>query len=234
MMKILTDQQCKTRLDISTSNLRKIEADPGVLSRIVATDESWVFTYDPCTKQADMEWTPPHGTRPRKALRSRSQKRSLLILFFDSHGVISTFFTQECVDTDIYVESLCNMRENLRHKRPALWSAKNFFLLQDNTSPHTSLDALVYFHSVDLDLWAHPQYSPDLSPCDYWVFPLLKSRIRGHRFQTIEDMQTAVKRTLADIPLCDFQNCFDNLAKRYKLCIEAGGNYFEGRTTRTR
>ncbi len=91
MPKVLTQLQKQTRLDIANSNLIKINQDPGVLSHIIAMDESWVFTFDPRTKQADMEWTPPQAVCPRKALRSRSAKKSLLILFFDSHGVISTF-----------------------------------------------------------------------------------------------------------------------------------------------
>ncbi len=153
--------------------------------------------------------------------------------FFDSHGVICTYWTNETVDTDIYLDALWYMREAVHRKCPLLWRDRSFLLLQDNASPHTSNDALEFFHNTDQDLWAHPQYSPDLSPCDFWAFPLLKSRIRGHRFQTIDDMKVAVRRTLNDIPLCEFQNCFDNLKTWYRCCVEAGGQYFEGRSTRT-
>ncbi len=234
MPKVLTEQQKKTCLDIATSNLEKINSDPGVLSRIIATDESWVFTFDPRTKQADMEWVAPGAVRPRKALRSRSAKKCLLILFFDSHGVICTYFTNETVDTDIYLDSLRYMREAVQRKRPHLWADKSFLLLQDNASPHTSNDALEFFHNTDQDLWAHPQYSPDLSPCDFWAFPLLKSNIRGHRFQNVEDLKVAVHHTLRAVPLCEFQDCFDNLKKCYERCVEAGGQYFEGKSTHSR
>ncbi len=234
MPKVLTQLQKQTRLDISNSNLVKINNDPGILSCLIATDESWVFTFDLRTKQADMEWTGPQAVRPSKALHSRSAKKCLLILFFDRHGVISTFFTRETVDTDIYIEALRAMREAVRRKSLVLWHDKSFIHLQDNASPHTSLDALVYFHEVQMDLWSHPQYSPDLSPCDFWAFPHLKAEIRGHRFESLDDLEVAVKRTLRAIPLCDFQNCFDNLKRHYELCVEAGGDFFEGRGTRER
>ena len=81
-------------------------------------------------------------------------------------------------------------------------------------------------------LWPHPQYSPDLSPCDYWAFPLLKSKIRGHRFQSLEDVKTTVCRTLRDIPVGDYQHCFDQLLVHYCHCIKAGGHYFEGQGKR--
>ncbi len=229
MPKVLTQLQKQTRLYIANSNLVKINRDPGVLTRIIATGESWVFTFDPRTKQADMEWTPPQAVHPHKALRSHSAKKCLLILFFDSHGVISTYFTKETVDTEIYIDAMCAIREAVRRKRPQLWQGQNFFLLQDNASPHTSLDALVYFHEVQMDLWAHPQYSPDLSPCDFWAFPYLKSKIRGHRFQSVDDLEIAVKRTLKDIPLSEFQNCFDNLKTRYERCVAADGDFLKAK-----
>jgi hypothetical protein len=31
----------------------------------------------------------------------------------------------------------------------------------------------------------HPSYSPDLAPCDFWLFPKLKTALKGHRFSDI-------------------------------------------------
>ncbi len=235
VLKILTPHQLQTRLDLCTTNLRTLDQDPGLLSRLIATDESWVFTYDPRTKFADMEWTCPGEPRPKKVLRSRSQCKTLLILYFDSHGTIYCFFYDDgTVDSEVYIQSLREMREALRRKHRQLWRDQNFFLLQDNASLHTCVDTAAYLFEVDMAerLWPHPQYSPDLSPCDYWAFPILKSKIRGHRFQTLEDVKTTVHRTLRDIPLAEYQNCFDQLAVWYRKCIAAAGHYFEGQGNR--
>ena len=32
-------------------------------------------------------------------------------------------------------------------------------------------------------------YSPDLAPCDFWLFPKLKSPLKGKRFQTVNEIQ---------------------------------------------
>ena len=32
-------------------------------------------------------------------------------------------------------------------------------------------------------------YNPDLAPCDFWLFPKLKSPLEGNRFQTIDEIQ---------------------------------------------
>ncbi len=144
------------------------------------------------------------------------------------------FYDNGTVDTDVYIDSIRAMCEAVRRKRPALWAARNFLLLQDNAAPHTSNRTLAYFHEVGMaeSLWAHPQYSPDLSPCDYWAFPLLKSKIRGHRFQDLEDVKTTVNRTLRALPMSEFQDCFDKLLVRYKKCIAADRHYFEGQVKR--
>jgi len=35
----------------------------------------------------------------------------------------------------------------------------------------------------------HPPYSTDLAPYDFWLFPEIKSALKGRRFQDIEDIQ---------------------------------------------
>ena len=35
----------------------------------------------------------------------------------------------------------------------------------------------------------HPPYSPDLAPADFFLFPKLKTTLKGRRFQTIEEIQ---------------------------------------------
>ena len=36
---------------------------------------------------------------------------------------------------------------------------------------------------------AQPPYSPDLVPCDFWLFPKLKSPLKGKRFQIVETQE---------------------------------------------
>ena len=34
-----------------------------------------------------------------------------------------------------------------------------------------------------------PPYSPDLAPCDFWLFLKLKSPLKGERFQAVDEIQ---------------------------------------------
>ena len=69
----------------------------------------------------------------------------------------------------------------------------------------------------------HRPYSPDLAPCDFWLFP----NLTGCRYETIEEMKEAVTKIIDTLPQEDFDGAFQNFLERYKS-IAAGGDYFEG------
>jgi hypothetical protein len=35
----------------------------------------------------------------------------------------------------------------------------------------------------------YPQYSPDFAPCDFFLFPKMKLKLKGRQFDTIEEIQ---------------------------------------------
>ena len=70
----------------------------------------------------------------------------------------------------------------------------------------------------------HPSYSPDLAPCDFWLF----SKRRGCRYETIEEMKEAVTKVIDMLTQDDFHGALPKLLEQYNKCIAARGNYFEG------
>jgi hypothetical protein len=51
----------------------------------------------------------------------------------------------------------------------------------------------------------YPPYSPDLAPCDFSLFPKMKLKLRGRRFDTIEEIQTESPRVLDTLTEKDFR-----------------------------
>ena len=70
----------------------------------------------------------------------------------------------------------------------------------------------------------HPPYSPDVAPCDFWLFP----KLRGCCYETIEVMKEAVTKVIDTLTQEDFHGAFQKLLERYNKCIVAGRDYFEG------
>ena len=46
----------------------------------------------------------------------------------------------------------------------------------------------------------HHLYSPDLSPCDYFLFPKLKTAMNGAFYDDVPTIQAAVTQVLKNIP----------------------------------
>jgi transposase len=45
----------------------------------------------------------------------------------------------------------------------------------------------------------HPPYSPELNPAEFFLFPKIKTTLKGSRFQTIEEIQENAIRELRAI-----------------------------------
>ena len=73
-----------------------------------------------------------------------------------------------------------------------------------------------------------PPYSPDLAPSDFCLFPKLKEKLRGCRYETIEEMKEAVTKVIDTLTQEDFHGSFQKLLEPHNKCIVAGGDYFEG------
>ena len=69
-----------------------------------------------------------------------------------------------------------------------------------------------------------PPNSPDLTPCDFCLFP----KLRGSRYETIEAMKNAVTKVIDMLTQEEFHGAFQKLLERYNKCIAAGGDYLEG------
>ena len=69
----------------------------------------------------------------------------------------------------------------------------------------------------------HSPYCPDLAPCDFLLFP----KLRGCRYERIEEMKEAVTKVIDTLTQENFDGAFHKLLKWYNKCT-AGGGYFEG------
>ncbi|GFV61140.1 protein GVQW3 [Trichonephila clavipes] len=85
-----------------------------------------------------------------------------------------------------------------------------------------------FLASKTIPVAPQPPYSPDLSPCDFFLFPKLKNHLKGHHFVTLENNQTAITDQLKAIPISEFHQCYEEWKKRLQRCVASEGSYFEG------
>ena len=136
------------------------------------------------------------------------------------------FPTGQTVNIEYYVEVLRGFRKRFRQKRPAFFKWGQWHFHQDNAPVHNSILVTNYLSKIGIKTVPHPPCSPDLAPCDFWLFSKLKENLRSCRYETIEEMKEAVTKVIDTLTQEDLHGAFQKLLERYS--IEAGGDYFEG------
>ncbi|UYV67655.1 hypothetical protein LAZ67_5001500 [Cordylochernes scorpioides] len=218
---ILANRRITHRMNIANEMLDSVRYDPNLLQRVITGDEAWVYGYDVETKAQSSQWKLPHEPRPKKARQVRWNVKVLLTVFFDCRGVVHHEFLPQgrTVNKEYYLQVMRNLCKAICQKRPDLWKNKNWLLHHDNAPAHTSL---------------LPPYSPDLAPCDFFLFPKLKRPMKGRRYATLDEIKTASKEELKKILKNDFLKCFEDWKNRWHKCIISHGDYFEGGQNRDR
>jgi len=155
---------------------------------------------------------------------------STIITFFDIKGIVHKEFvpTGQTVNSGFYCEVLRRLRENLRRHRPQFWRERTWLLHHDNAPSHTSVLTHYFLAKNKIAVIPHPPYSPDLAPCDFFLFPKLKLKLKGRRFDTIEEIQAESQRVLDTLTEKDFQEAYQKWRRRWDRCLHAEGNYFKG------
>lgn len=228
--RLLTIEQKTNRVSICQDLLSRSIEDPNFVNRIITGDESWVYGYDMETKAQSSQWVEKPGVRPKKARQVRSKTKVMLTVFFDSQGVVHKEFLPEgqTVNRYYYNDVLRRLRENVRRLRPELWAQNSWFLHHDNAPAHASNQIREFCEKTGTNVLPHPPYSPDLAPADFFLFPKLKSVLKGRRFDTVAEIKENSLRDLRAIKPEEFQKSFSKLQRRWQKCIQVGGHYFEG------
>jgi hypothetical protein len=66
----------------------------------------------------------------------------------------------------------------------------------DNATPHRSARSENCFEACGFRHAPQPPYSPDISPCDFFLFGDLKMKFKGEEFETLEALQERVEELL--------------------------------------
>lgn len=114
----------------------------------------------------------------------------------------------------------------IREKRPELIGDDGeclWILHQDNARLHTAEYTKTWLASKGISLMDHPPYSPDLAPCDFWLFPHLKRDLRGIEFESESELKTYSLGSLRALPKEAFKSCYESWVTRMKRCIDAKG-----------
>ncbi|XP_062578762.1 histone-lysine N-methyltransferase SETMAR-like [Saccostrea cucullata] len=228
---ILTDEQKRVRVEICRQLLEKYEhCDFRRLNEIVTGDETWIFFFEPEIKRNNKVWVTDVKDRPQIARHGRTVRKVMYAIFFDSKGPVVQIPVPEStsVTAKFYKEKvLTKVVSHYKETRPRT-GTRGIHLLHDNAPAHKASIVTEYMTEMSIKTLPHLPYSPDLSPCDFWLNPLIKDALRGRRFESRQAVGSALYQCLKGIPKSAYKSAFQKWIQRLKKCIKVKGEYFEG------
>ncbi|GFS16537.1 transposase [Elysia marginata] len=143
-----------------------------------------------------------------------------------SYGTVHIIITEHlCMKKNV----LSQVKSAINEQRPKVSTSMTLFL-HNNAGPHKARATTQSLRELGIQFLPHPAYSPDLAPSDFSLFPILKDRLAGRKFDRIQDLAKAVYSELRTIPEegYQYQGVFRKWQIRLKRCIDSHVEYFEG------
>ena len=109
-----------------------------------------------------------------------------------------------------------------------MWKNASWILHHDNAPAHNTLSVKRYLAKNNIPVMGHPQYSPDLASCDFFLVPKIKSALKGTRFESVDAAKAKETQLLNSLTQDDLQHCFQQWKIRMERCRDRGGDYIEG------
>jgi len=101
-------------------------------------------------------------------------------------------------------------------------------LHEDNAPAHYAFSVNQFLANKRIPVLEHPPYSPDLAPCDFHLFPKIKTVLKGTHFRSVEEVKTKAADLLKGLTSEELLHCFEQWRTRMERCIVMGGEYIEG------
>jgi len=163
-----------------------------------------------------------------KRVACKIPRSRLLIAFFDNDGIKEFVPASQTVNSAFYEEVSKWLLRRIHRVRPELHKTGQWMLLHDNAPPHCAIYVHQFLAQHGVPVLDHPPYSPDLAPADFFLFPRLKSIMKGARFADMAAIKKRVTAVLRSILKEAFADSFQKLYERCQLCVVKDGDYFEG------
>lgn len=227
--RLLTFEQKVQRIEASEKCLSLLKRNTNeFFRRYITVDETWIHYYTPESTQQSKQWILPDERTPKRPKTQQSAGKVMATVFWDARGIIFIDFLEKGrTITGLYYTALLDrLSSEIKKKRPHLAKKKVLFH-HDNAPSHSSFIAQKKLQELRFEILPHPPYSPDLAPCDFFLFPNFKRWLTGKRFSSNIELECETKAYFEGFPESYFLNGLKKLENRYSKCIELQGNYVE-------
>ena len=192
---LLTEEQKTQRLKCARELLKTYKGcNSRVISNLLTGDETWMHMFELQRRADNKQWKRKDQKRPSIAKRTVSSKKMLYAIFLNSSGPVVQVPCPfgHTVTGRFYKNSVLKKVKEFYNKKRTSKGWSGVHLLHGNTSSHKCEVLKSFLASEKVKVLNHPPYSPDLSPCDFFLFPRLKKMLSGNKYTSRSSLGSAI------------------------------------------
>ena len=170
-----------------------------------------------------------HPLDPKKLAKFDPKSRCCSV-FFDASEVVHHEYLHEgsTVNQTYYTEVLKRLGDAIQRKRIELRRSGDWFFHHDNASAHYALRTREFLAKHSITVLPQSPCSPDLTPCEFFWFPMLKRPLKERTLETIPEIKANATKELKGIEKEAYLDCFRKWKYRWDKCVRWEEGYFEG------
>ena len=230
LLQALNDDDPDRRVEFCEWILDSIQDDPTLLDRILWTDEATFQTNGRVNKHNCVYWS---DTNPHFIIEQELNVPRVTVWGgIWSNGVVGPFFFEGNVTAKSYLQMLENNIIPQLQEHPAF---PEMIWQQDGAPPHYGKIVRDYLDD-SFERWIGrrgtvewPPRSPDLTPCDFSLWRIIKDRVYVKNPRNMNHLKTLIDEKFTSLN-DNIESCHSicrSVAKRCKMCINTEGKQFE-------
>jgi hypothetical protein len=141
--------------------------------------------------------------------------------------IVGPIFFENTINSERYVTDI------LRPFFDSITEEENTYgyFRQDGATAHTATYSINVLNEVFEDrlvsrgLW--PARSPDLNPCDFYLWGNLKDKVCSNNPHTLVELKQSIRETSSSIEVSELKLVSNNIFKRLEACLRAEGRHSE-------
>ncbi len=203
-----------------------IKLNPLTKNYMIFSDEAYFYLTLPLNKQNNRLWS---ESDPMVGVEKPLHDTKILVwCAISANRVFGPYYFEENVNQHNYLVMLKNFFWPRIEKNPEF---KKHYFQQDGARPHTATPVQTWLKSkfgnkfIDKNMW--PPRSPDLNPCDFFLWGFLKNKVYNPLPKTLDDLKANIEREIKNISKNILEKVFENFEERCKLVISAEGGHIE-------
>jgi transposase len=158
-----------------------------------------------------------------------SAKKTMVTIFFTSTRLPVLKFLSKGTkfNQDYFIDTVLPNLYSEKRRIARRKGVPSFSVHMNNLMCHNGAKITEKLEKRHVARAPHPLYSLDLSPCEFWLFGILKQRMKKRVFPSEKQILAAITKSWNELAFEDIQRVFHNWMERLIWVITNSGAYYQ-------